>query len=156
MLFHLSPGPVFFQTFAILWLQFGLEIPSHLKKSSQFFFWILQYFCFSLLLKYPGVNFLIFILRLSLSPWQARDYPLMLHYLSNPSGVCKFKATLLKKNNKYMEQVVLETGEIWPRRKRTGMLWWLWCCYLCSQRRELNFLEVPLNPNASLLAAVMT
>lgn len=97
MLFHLSPGPVFCQTCAIYWLQLGLEIPSHLKKLYHIFFWILQYFCFSLLLKYSGVNLLVFILRWSLSPWQARDYPLMLNYLFNPSGVCKVKATLLKK-----------------------------------------------------------
>lgn len=76
------------------WSPLDLEIPSHLKKSYHFFFWILQYFCFSLLLKYPGVNFLVFILRSSLSPWQGRDYLLMLNYLSNPSGVCKVKATL--------------------------------------------------------------
>lgn len=93
MLFHLSPGQFSF-TLLPHWSPLDLEIPSHLKKSYHFFFWILQYFCFSLLLKYPGVNFLVFILRSSLSPWQGRDYLLMLNYLSNPSGVCKVKATL--------------------------------------------------------------
>lgn len=47
-------------------------------------------------LKYRGFSLLVFILRSSLSPGKAGDYPLILNYPFNPSGVFNVKATLLK------------------------------------------------------------